>query len=63
MINISGINSKCLLKSLYLQQFRKPTIEEMASSSDVVKSEVFDGTNFKRWQAKTTLWLTDLRLF
>ena len=35
------------LISLKLQQSRKP-IREMASSSDVIKPEVFDGACFKR---------------
>lgn len=35
----------------------------MASSSDVIKPEVFDGASFKRWQCKTRMWLTDLKLF
>ena len=63
LINFAGFNSEILLKLHFLQQSRKPIFEEMALSSDVVKPEVFDGANFKRWQAKTKLWLTDLRLF
>lgn len=35
----------------------------MASFLGVVKTEVFDSVNFKRLQAKTKLWLTDLKLF
>jgi hypothetical protein len=35
----------------------------MASSSDVIKPEAFDGASFKRWQIKTRMWLTDLKLF
>jgi hypothetical protein len=48
--------------SLILQQSRKP-IRIMASSSDVIKPEAFDGASFKRWQIKTRMWLTDLKLF
>ena len=50
------------LISLSLQQSRKP-IRIMASSSDVIKLEAFDGASFKRWQIKTRMWLTDLKLF
>jgi hypothetical protein len=50
------------LISLSLQQSRKP-IRIMASSSDVIKPEAFDGASFKRWQIKTRMWLTDLKLF
>jgi hypothetical protein len=50
------------LISLKLQQSRKP-IPVMASSSDVIKPEAFDGASFKRWQIKTRMWLTDLKLF
>jgi hypothetical protein len=35
----------------------------MASSSDVIKPEAFDGASFKRWQIKTRMWLTNLKLF
>jgi hypothetical protein len=35
----------------------------MASSSDVIKPKAFDGASFKRWQIKTRMWLTDLKLF
>jgi hypothetical protein len=35
----------------------------MASSSDVIKPEAFDGASLKRWQIKTHMWLTDLKLF
>ena len=59
----AGINFDYVLKLHLLQQSTKPIYREMASSLDVVKPEVFDGANFKRWQAKTKLWLTDLRLF
>jgi hypothetical protein len=49
-INISNIikyvESMSLI-SLILQQSRKP-IRIMASSSDVIKLEVFDGASFKR---------------
>jgi len=45
-----------------LKQSRK-TICAMASNSDVIKPEVFDGASFKRWQIKTRMWLTDLKLF
>jgi hypothetical protein len=50
------------LISLSLQQSRKP-IRIMASSSDVIKPEAFDGASFKRWQIKIRMWLTDLKLF
>jgi hypothetical protein len=50
------------LISLILQQSRKP-IRIMASSSDVIKPEAFDDASFKRWQIKTRMWLTDLKLF
>jgi hypothetical protein len=48
--------------SLILQQSRKP-IPLMASSSDAIKPEAFDGASFKRWQIKNHMWLTDLKLF
>jgi hypothetical protein len=35
----------------------------MVSSFDVIKPEAFDGASFKRWQIKTHMWLTDLKLF
>jgi hypothetical protein len=50
------------LISLSLQQSRKP-IRIMASSSDVIKPEAFDGASFKHWQIKTRKWLTNLKLF
>jgi hypothetical protein len=50
------------LISLKLQQSRKP-IHIMASSSDVIKPKAFDDASFKRWQIKTGMWLTDLKLF
>jgi hypothetical protein len=50
------------LVSLKLQQSRKP-ICIMASSSDVIKPEAFDDASFRRWQIKTRMWLTDLKLF
>jgi hypothetical protein len=50
------------LISLKIQHSRKP-IRIMASSSDVIKPEVFDGASFKRRQIKTHMWLTDLKLF
>jgi hypothetical protein len=50
------------LISIKLQQSRKP-IRIMASSSDVIKPEAFDGACFKRWQIKTRMWLTDLNYF
>jgi hypothetical protein len=50
------------LISLILQQSRKP-ICIMASSSGVIKPRAFDSASFKRWQIKTRMWLTDLKLF
>jgi hypothetical protein len=50
------------LISLILQQSRKQS-HIMASSSDVIKPEAFDGASFKRCQIKTRMWLTDLKLF
>jgi hypothetical protein len=50
------------LISLILQQSRKP-IRIMASCSDIIKPEAFDGASFKRWKIKTRMWLTDLKLF
>jgi hypothetical protein len=50
------------LISIKLQQSRKP-IRTMASSSDFIKPETFDGASFKRWHIKTRMWLTDLKLF
>lgn len=47
LFKFAGINFESLLKPLFLQQFRKPTSEEMASLSDVIKLEVFDGANLK----------------
>jgi hypothetical protein len=58
---IKYVESMSLI-SLNLQQSRKP-ICVMASSSDVIKPESFDGASFKRWQIKTRMWLTDLKLF
>uniref|UniRef100_A0A8R7QWU1 DUF4219 domain-containing protein n=2 Tax=Triticum urartu TaxID=4572 RepID=A0A8R7QWU1_TRIUA len=52
-----------LLKLHIFQQSRKPLFEEMPSRSDVIKPDVFDGTNFNRWQAKTKMWLMDQKLF
>jgi hypothetical protein len=50
------------LISLKLKHSRKP-IRIMAYSSDVIKPEAFDDASFKRWQIKTRMWLTDLKLF
>ena len=50
------------LISAILQQLRKPIVA-MASSSDVIKPEPFNNPCFKRWQIKTRMWLTDLKLF
>jgi hypothetical protein len=59
IFNIYKYIESMSLISLILQQSRKP-FRVMASSSDVIKSEVFDSTSFKRWQIKTRMWLTDL---
>jgi hypothetical protein len=50
------------LISLILHQSRKPK-RIMVSSSDVIKPKAFDDASFKRWQIKTRMWLTDLKLF
>ena len=50
-----------LLKRNLKQQSRK--LRVMAAHSDVIKPDAFDGTCFKRWQIKTRMWLTDLKLF
>jgi hypothetical protein len=50
----------------YLQQSRNPRMASSSSAvphSDAIKPEVFDGTGFKRWQARTRLWLMELGLF
>jgi hypothetical protein len=62
IFNIFKYVESMSLISFKLQQSRKP-IRIMASSSDVIKPEAFDGTSFKRWQIKTCMWLTDLKLF
>jgi hypothetical protein len=62
IFNIFKYIESISLISLILQQSRKP-IRVMASSSDVIKPEAFDGASFKRWQIKTRMWLTDLKLF
>jgi hypothetical protein len=62
MFNLFKYVGSMSLISLNLQQSRKP-IPIMASSSDVIKPEAFDGASFKRWQIKTRMWLTDLKLF
>jgi hypothetical protein len=62
IFNIYKYIESMSLISLILQQSRKP-IRIMASSSDVIKPETFDGASFKRWQIKTRMWLTDLKLF
>ena len=62
IFNIFKYEGNMSLISLKLQQSRKP-IRIMASSSDVIKPEAFDGASFKRWQIKTHMWLTDLKLF
>jgi hypothetical protein len=44
----------------YLQQSRNPRMASSSSAipnSDATKPEVFDGTGFKRWQARMRLWL------
>jgi predicted membrane protein len=61
IFNIFKYDGSMSLISLKLQQSRKP-IRIMASSSDVIKPEVFDGASFKCWQIKTHMWLTDLKL-
>jgi hypothetical protein len=60
--NIFKYDASISLISLILQQSRKQS-RVMASSSDVIKPEAFDGASFKRWQIKTRMWLTDLKLF
>jgi hypothetical protein len=62
IFNLFKYEGSMSLISLNLQQSRKP-IRIMASSSDVIKPEAFDGASFKRWQIKTRMWLTDLKLF
>jgi hypothetical protein len=62
IFNIFKYVGSVSLISLKLQQSRKP-IRVMASSSDIIKPEAFDGASFKRWQIKTRMWLTDLKLF
>jgi hypothetical protein len=62
IFNISKYVESMSLISLSLQQSRKP-IRIMASSSDVIKPKAFDGASFKRWQIKTRMWLTGLKLF
>jgi hypothetical protein len=62
IFNIYKYVESMSLISLNLQQSRKP-ICIMASSSDVIKPESFDDASFKRWQIKTRMWLTDLKLF
>ena len=62
IFNIFKYVERMSLISLILQQSKKP-IRIMDSSSDVIKSEAFDGASFKRWQIKTRMWLTDLKLF
>ena len=62
IFNLFKSEGSMSLISLNLQQSRKP-IRVMASSSDVIKPEAFDGASFKRWQIKTRMWLTDLKLF
>jgi hypothetical protein len=62
IFNIFKYNRSMSLIYLILQQSRKP-IRIMASSSDVIKPEAFNGASFKRWQIKTRMWLTDLKLF
>jgi hypothetical protein len=54
IFNIIKYVESMLLISLILQQSRKP-ICIMASSSDVIKPEAFDGAIFKRWQVKTRM--------
>jgi hypothetical protein len=47
IFNIFNYNGSMSLISLILRQSRKP-IPIMASSSDVIKHEAFDGASFKR---------------
>lgn len=54
-----------ILKLLhFIQQSRNPSMASSSSApnSDAIKPEVFDGTSFKRWQARTRLWLMELGL-
>jgi hypothetical protein len=62
IFNIFKYVKSMSLISLKLQQSKK-LIRIMAYSSDVIKPEAFDGASLKRWQIKTRLWLTDLKLF
>jgi hypothetical protein len=62
IFNIFKYVESMSLISLKLQQSKKP-LRIMASSSDVIKPEAFDGTSFKRWQIKTRMWLIDIKLF
>ena len=54
IFNIFKYEGNMSLIPLNLQQSRKP-IRIMASSSDVIKPEAFDGASFKRWQIKTRM--------
>jgi hypothetical protein len=62
IFNIFKYGGSMSLISLILKQSKKP-IRVMAFSSDVIKPEAFDSASFKRWQIKTRMWLTDLKLF
>jgi hypothetical protein len=62
IFNLFKYEGSMSLISLILQQSRKP-IRIMDSSSDVIKPEAFDDASFKRWQIKTRMWLTYLKLF
>jgi hypothetical protein len=54
MSNISTIQKP------YCRQFPGLT---MAGLADALKPEKFTGIHFKRWQVKTTLWLTTMNVF
>ncbi|XP_062179609.1 uncharacterized protein LOC133884273 isoform X1 [Phragmites australis] len=69
---LRGICIYMLFISHIFQQSRNPIASVMASSSsfvpppsssDAIKPESFDGTGFKRWQARTRLWMMELGLF
>lgn len=62
-IGFLGDNFEFAQLSSHVDNLHVKPICEMASSSDVIKPEVFNGVCFKRWHIKTRMWLTDLTLF
>src|SRR4051812_40127353 len=65
MLNIMELIMKIMpniptIQKPYCRQFPELT---MAGFADALRPDKFTGVHFKRWQVKTMLWLTTLKVF